>query len=406
MDNFEKNSPEHAAKTQKFLDGMKKGSRSKQLQAARKRLRRNLQSKTPRTRDWAELENIDWDEVDYDSDKRIMPRDETARRRAIETESQAIVDGNIEETEEPIVATGSRGRVLSVIGERCKVEIDDRVIYCSIRGAITDEHTGFTNAVAAGDDVIVDEDGAGSGAIESVLPRRSVLARPDTFYGHLHQVLVANADQILIVSSWRDPVLWLELVDRYLIAAVRSNLRAVLCVTKSDLIEDEAEFQNAITPYLNLDYTVLRASSITGEGIDDVRDQLNDNITVLAGLSGTGKSSLITALQPGLDIRVGEVSEYSGEGMHTTRQSTLHPLDFGGAIVDTPGIREFGLTGLRKSDLATYFEDIDPLTPECLFANCLHVSEPDCAVLKAESSGALSPSRYHSYKTILDTLPE
>jgi ribosome biogenesis GTPase len=237
------------------------------------------------------------------------------------------------------------------------------------------------------------------------LPRRSVLARPDVFYSHLQQVIVANADQLLIVASWRDPHIWLELIDRYLIAAKRCNLQPIICVNKIDLVEVTEAPQATLQPYRDLSYRVTFSSALTGKGVGKLRKALSKRITVLAGLSGVGKSSLLSAVQPGLQLRIGQVNEASGEGRHTTSQVVMHRLERGGFVVDTPGIREFGLSGLRRSDLAHFFPEIAASTSGCRFSNCSHIHEPGCAVKADVKLGSISSDRYHSYKKIYDELP-
>ena len=258
--------------------------------------------------------------------------------------------------------------------------------------------------VAVGDEVLVSEDGAGTGLVEAVLPRRSVLARPDVFYSHLQQVIVANADQLLIVASWREPAIWLELIDRYLITAERSHLPAVICINKMDLVEDEAECARTLEPYRQLGYRLVWTSAVTSAGIDELRSVLHNRTTVLAGLSGVGKSSLLMAVQPSLQLRVGAVSD-KRQGRHTTSQTTLLRLGDGGSVVDTPGIREFGLSGLRRPELVDFFPEMAALAPNCRFHNCSHLNEPDCAVQAALGNGKIAASRYHSYRQIFETLP-
>jgi ribosome biogenesis GTPase len=216
----------------------------------------------------------------------------------------------------------------------------------------------------------------------------------------LQQVIVANVDQLLIVSSWREPVIWLELIDRYLIAADRNQLPAVICVNKMDLAEDRQASEVMLRPYRELGYLVVLTSAHTGEGIEQLNVLLDNRLTVLAGLSGVGKSSLLAAAQPGLQLRTGVVSEHSGEGRHTTTQTTLIRLENGGAVVDTPGIREFGLSGLRRHELVQFFPEIAALAQNCRFTDCTHLNEPDCAVQAAEATGVIAASRYHSYQQI------
>ena len=262
-----------------------------------------------------------------------------------------------------------------------RVEIGETTLLCSVRGALSGQETGFTNPIAVGDQVIVQEDGAGGGVVENVLPRHSMLTRPDVFHSHLRQVVVANVDQLLIVASWRDPLIWFELIDRYLIAAARNELPPVLCLNKIDLAQDPSEYEEALQPYRELNIPILLTSAETGHGIDALRGALRGRTTVLAGLSGVGKSTLLSVVKPGLNLRTGAVSERKSEGRHTTTQAELIRLDAQTTVVDTPGIREFGLSGLVQTELATYFPEIAATAAGCRFRNCTHHDEPDCAVL-------------------------
>jgi ribosome biogenesis GTPase len=211
-------------------------------------------------------------------------------------------------------------------------------------------------------------------------------------------------DQLLIVLSWRDPVIWLELIDRNLIAAQRYDLIPIICVNKIDLAEDMAICRASLQPYLDLGHRVLFTCALTGQGVDKLREVLRGQATVLVGLSGVGKSSLLSAVQPGLELRTGQVSEYSGQGRHTTAQVVLHRLEMGGFVVDTPGIREFGLSGLKQSELARFYPEIAAVAGGCRFDDCAHIYEPGCAVKAAVQQGRVSATRYHSYKKIYHTL--
>ncbi len=385
---------------------VKKMERRQKLQVATKKLKRNRQPKPVRKKDWLDHDPEMWDDLDYGLEERIMPRGEAERRQALE---QATVHTAEPESPEPAFASAASelrsGLVVEVSQGLCRVELGSRLLTCTVRGTLTATDTGFTNVVAVGDEVIVQPDGAEEGVIETVLPRRTLLARPDVFYGHLQQVIAANVDQLLIVSSWREPTIWLELVDRYLIAAQRNQLPALICLNKVDLARNQADCQATLEPYRNLDYPVVLTSALTGHGLDELRSWLHDRTTVLAGLSGVGKSSLLTALEPGLQVRVGQVSQSSGEGRHTTSQATLIRLGLSGAIVDTPGIREFGLAGLERPELAQFFPEIAALSKGCRFNNCAHLTEPDCAVRQAAATGGLAANRYHSYQKIYETLP-
>jgi ribosome biogenesis GTPase len=215
---------------------------------------------------------------------------------------------------------------------------------------------------------------------------------------------VANAEQLLIVAAWRNPSWWPELLDRYLIAAQHHRLTPLICVNKIDLAEDVTDCQAALQPYQNLGFQVILTSVVTGAGIDPLRQALQGRMTALAGLSGVGKSSLLAAMQPGLQLRVSAVSEFSGEGRHTTTQVSMLSLARGGFVVDTPGIREFGLSNLAKVDLIHFYPDLAAYGNRCRFADCSHRHEPDCAVKKAVSQGLLSAIRYDNYLKIYQDL--
>jgi ribosome biogenesis GTPase len=302
-------------------------------------------------------------------------------------------------------AEGQRGTVVQVSTGLCRVQLAEQAVLCALRGTLSAEDTGLTNVVAVGDEVLVSLDSAGQGVVEAVLPRRCALVRPDVFYSHLQQVVVANADQLLIVSSWREPALWLELIDRYLITAQRNGLAPVICVNKVDLAGHVSACQARMQPYLDLGYQVLFTSALNGQGVGALRETLRGRTTVLAGLSGVGKSSLLTAVQPGLELRTAEVSERRHEGRHITTQVTMLKLEMGGFVVDTPGIREFGLGGLRRPELASFYPEIVAVRDDCQFSDCSHTHEPGCAVRLWARRGRISKDRYRSYIKIHDSLP-
>ena len=379
------------------------------LRQVRKEIKRNRKAKPARNRLWQLDETDELDDEHYQGVERVMPRGERERRRTLWNTALTRLDGATEEAGEPAAVAGSqvlRGLVTEVSTSLCRVNAGAQTWLCSLRGGLSAEDTGYTNVVAVGDQVLVTPDGAGSGVVNAVLPRHSALVRPDVFHSHLQQVIVANADQLLVVASWRNPALWPELVDRYLITAERNRLVPILCVNKIDLAEDRAACEEAMRPYVHLGYRVLFTSAVRTEGIDELRQVLRGRMTVLAGLSGVGKSSLLAAVQPGLQLRTAEISARRHEGRHTTTQVSLLTLQMGGLVVDTPGIREFGLSGLRKADLAGFYADISALHGACQFANCSHTHEPGCAVQDAVHRGHVPATRYENYKKIYDTLPD
>jgi ribosome biogenesis GTPase len=341
--------------------------------------------------------------------ERVMPRGEQERRRANLARAQTAVIAPVAAAAPPPLHDPQHtpGTVVEVAQGLCRVRLangDTRL--CEIRRSLKGGDTGFTNIVAVGDQVQITVNGAARGMVEAVLPRRSALARPDPFYTHLRQVIVANVDQLLVVASWRNPAFWPELVDRYLIGAARNGLTPVICVNKVDLADDPAEPQTVLRAYCDAGYTVLLTSAASGLGVEGLRRLLQGQTTALAGLSGVGKSSLLSAVEPGLNLRVGEVSDRKHEGRHTTTQVSLHRLAAGGFVVDTPGIREFGLAGLRKRDLAGFYPELAALKGRCQFEDCSHTREPGCAVKLAVREGRLAAMRYDSYRKILADLPE
>jgi ribosome biogenesis GTPase len=383
------------------------------MRRARKQIKRHRQKRV-RQRQWLPDSFQDLDEL-YDLDgpdsERVMPRGERERRQEMLNAALAALreEEEAERTTLPTELLGEQGTIVEVSSSLCRVELDDRLVVCTVRGSLSAEDTGYTNVVAVGDEVIVSENGGERGVVEAVLPRRSVLARPDVFHHHLKQVIVANADQLLIVASWRDPKLWPELVDRYLIAAERNGLSPVICVNKIDLADAElrvAACRAELQVYVDLGYRVLLTSALTGKGVDKLTGILHGQTTVLAGMSGVGKSTLLNAVQPGLELRTAEVSDWSHTGRHTTTQVSLIGLEMGGFVVDTPGIREFGLSDLRQDDLVQYYPEIAAVQGRCRFGDCTHTHEPGCAVKAAVRQGNVPKARFESYTSIFAALPK
>ena len=375
----------------------------------KKRLARAPKTRKPRKKQsWRDASG-DWDDLSYDRQERVASPAERERRRQVVQESERAWLGTPqEEYRSDDDATGLLGVVTSVHGSLYIVELSGELVECHIRESLKDQETGFVNPVAVGDRVVVTEDGGGGYAIEELLERDSILTRPSSFKGYLRQIVAANVDQLLIVTSWSEPAFWPELVDRYLVTADVHELVPVICVTKGDLIEDNEEFETALAPYHDLDYPVVVTSTTTGDGMDELREHLAGKSTVLSGLSGTGKSSLLNTLKPGLDLRVGEISTWRGrdQGRHTTTRATLLRIDEETTVVDTPGIREWGLSGLTRPELWHFFPEIEQAAAGCKFTDCRHFAEPECAVVAATEAGEIDGERYYSYTVIYETLQE
>lgn len=384
---------------------IQKGARRRNLQKARKNIKRNRESRPPRRRDWMEHTNADDDEwIETAAPERIMPRGERERRRTVE---EMMVTGERDGAQREFeIAAGLQGQVVEVSSGLCRVKLHGRTLLCDLRGSLSASETGYTNVVAVGDRVVISQNGAERGVVEGVLPRRNQITRPDPFYTHLQQTLVANVDQLLVVASWRDPHFWPELVDRYLIAAERNNVTSLLCVNKIDLAGSLDEVEEVLAPYRALNYRIILTSAQRGDGIASLRSSLENQVTVLAGLSGVGKSTLLSAVEPSLELRVGAVNEERHQGRHTTSQATMLPLGDKSCVIDTPGIREFGLVGLRRQDLIAYYPELAEVARGCRFSDCTHQHEPHCAVRGAAAAGAVSAMRLDSYKKIRVTLPQ
>ena len=275
-------------------------------------------------------------------------------------------------------------------------------VICQIRGRLKQERLR-TAIAAVGDRVTYTVNADGSGLIQSVAERHSALSRTRTIAGNdrnlqtdREQVLVANPDQVVFVFSVRNPAFSPRKLDRFLVVAEMNHLPAVICANKVDLV-DAGEARAMFRPYEAIGYPVIHTSTLTGEGIDALRETLRGRISVLAGSSGVGKSSLLNAVQTDLGLRVKQVSDATGKGLHTTRHVELIPLDVGGYVADTPGIRSLALFDLEPEELDAYFREIGPLVDQCAFSDCTHTHEPNCAVRAAVDDGRVSFERYDSY---------
>jgi ribosome biogenesis GTPase len=253
------------------------------------------------------------------------------------------------------------------------------------------------NAVVAGDRVLFTATGEDEGAIERVEPRTTSLSRVSRNKAH---VIVANIDQVVIVASVAEPHLKLGLIDRFLCSAEKGGIRGIVCINKIDLGTPRL-LQPLLGQYTRLGYPVLQTNALTGEGIGELKQLLRGQETVFTGQSGVGKSSLLNAVQPGLGLSTGSVSQDTSKGRHTTRVTRLLQLDDGGWVVDTPGIRTLQLWDIAKEEVEALFIEFRPFVALCRFPDCSHTHEEGCCVKQAVRCGYVSPLRYESFLRIV-----
>jgi ribosome biogenesis GTPase / thiamine phosphate phosphatase len=293
-----------------------------------------------------------------------------------------------------------RGIAIAVRGQFVDVDVDGRVWQCTIRRVLRTRLIGERGPVVVGDRVAIStgSDEAGvqrEGAIEHVFPRSSTLTRSD---GKRTHMIAANVEQVLVITSIREPMIKPHLIDRYLVAAHAGSLPAAVCVNKVDLDPDpEDETAEILARYERLGYPAIGTSTVSGVGLDSLRSLLAGRATLLAGQSGVGKSSLINAVEPGLKLKTAEVSLSTEKGRHTTTTAVWLKLSGGGAVVDTPGIRALDVAMVPISELEMHFVEFVDRLAQCKFPNCVHIHEEGCAIKAAVQSGKIDQSRYASY---------
>lgn len=287
------------------------------------------------------------------------------------------------------------GIVMSVASGRCRVFLDGQELDCWIPKELA---LLQKSSLAVGDRVRVIEEGE-MWKLVAVLPRRTVLARPDPLHKHMQKLVAANVDVVIHVVSVKAPALRPRLIDRYLIAIQRGGAKPVICVNKIDLLdaeEREAEI-GKLVPYLSLGVPVIGCSVKSGEGLEQLRAEVEGKMSALVGHSGVGKSSILNALDSKLQLATGGLHQKRGTGRHTTTASTLYDFGEGTYLIDTPGIREFGLWDLDRESLRDYFPEFEEASELCRFTDCTHVHEPDCEVKDRVEREELNEARYETY---------
>ncbi len=296
----------------------------------------------------------------------------------------------------------TEGIVVSSTGSWYEVATEAGVLSCRIRGRLRLKGIRSTNPVVVGDRVVVEPDGESS-VIVAIIPRRNYIIRRASNLSKESHIIAANIDQALLFVTLHSPTTPREFVDRFLVTCEAYKVPVTIVLGKADTLSEEyaAEAEEFTAIYEDAGYRVLRLSSVTGEGIEEIRSIIRNHTTLVAGNSGVGKSTFVGSIDPTLDIRTGEISESHHKGKHTTTFSTMYPLE-GGYIIDTPGIKGFGLIDIEGRELCRYFPEMMRLSPLCRFYNCTHTHEPGCAVTEAVKEGRVAWSRYESYLKILD----
>jgi ribosome biogenesis GTPase len=307
----------------------------------------------------------------------------------------------------PIGKQLRRGRILTIMADGILIDHENTLYTCTLRGVLKKENRRIKNLVAVGDFVLFEPHKGGTGSIHYVEERRSVLSRAEQIHRHKEQLIAVNIDQVLITASVVLPPLKPPLTDRYIIASLKGNMEPVIVINKIDLLknhpEEKALYDSVVVIYADLDIPVIPVSAETGEGIKELKKQMEGKSSVFSGQSGTGKTSLINQIT-GSTLLTGAVIEKTRKGAHTTTITRLLPIEGEGFCVDTPGIKSFGMWALKHNEVEQYFSEIAEHASSCKYPNCSHLLEPDCAVQKALENGKISSLRFDSYCALITSL--
>ncbi|MCQ2228858.1 MAG: ribosome small subunit-dependent GTPase A [Bacteroidales bacterium] len=303
-----------------------------------------------------------------------------------------------------------KGTVIKSTGSQYVVRAEDGSLHtCRIKGKMRLDDIKSTNPVAVGDYVMFEDSAVSNededGSITELLERKNYVVRKSTNLSKQTHVLAANVDQALLVVTVNFPVTTPVFIDRFLASAEAYGVPVVIVFNKIDRYTgnnlEELETYRAL--YESMGYTVIEVCAKKEIGLDKVKEVLKDKVSVVAGHSGVGKSTLINRIEPGLNLKTDDISEINNSGKHTTTHAEMHKFSFGGYVIDTPGIRGFGIANIEKEEIAHYFRDIFKVSSDCQYGNCTHLHEPGCAVKLAVEEGRLALSRYQSYVNIFES---
>lgn len=297
-----------------------------------------------------------------------------------------------------------KGKVLKSTGKWYLIELENgETLQAGIRGKIRLKGIKSTNPVAAGDEVMISENEDGTGVITEILPRHNYIVRKSINLSKQSHILAANVDRAYLLVTLVAPETHLAFIDRFLVAAEAYRIPVTLLFNKMDLYMEEhlPLVDDIMEIYEEIGYPCEKISALNKTNVEFLRDNIKDKQVMIAGHSGTGKSTLINALDSTLDIKTAEISIHHMQGQHTTTFAEMHKLKTGGYIIDTPGVKAFGVVDLDKKVMSHYFPEMRALLNECKFHNCQHLNEPDCAIKEAVEYGEIHPSRYNTYLDLI-----
>ena len=276
------------------------------------------------------------------------------------------------------------------------MQTGDGILVCKLRGRLK-RGSKKSDLAAIGVRVLVSRIADGQGLIEAIEPRKRMISRMAPLpHGEYEQIIIANPDQIVLVFACTEPSPKMRMLDRFLIIAEEQSIPALIVANKTDLVT-MGFARELFGHYADIGYSLIYSSVPNGKGITQLQEELIGKISALAGPSGAGKSSLLNAIQPGLGLTIQKVSQATGKGKHTTVASELFPLEGGGYVADTPGLKALALWDIEPEELDGYFPEISPIVAQCQFSDCTHLHEPGCAVIEAVKNGGIHPQRYDSY---------
>lgn len=285
-----------------------------------------------------------------------------------------------------------------------------QVLNARIKGIFRMDGITSTNPVSVGDEVIVELENEleSTATIIEILPRRNYINRQSPSHKKHHHIVASNLDQSLLFATLKEPKTSRGFIDRFLVTNEAYHIPALIVFNKADLYrkKEQEQFEEWSAVYEAIGYKTIAMSLTKGDGVDELKQLLTDKITLLSGHSGVGKSTFINTIFPEMKLKTQDVSGWSGKGLHTTTFAEMFDLPFGGKIIDTPGVREFGLVDISKQELSHYFPEMAKRINDCHFNNCLHIDEPGCAVKLAVEHGEIDEQRFFSYYKILESIDE